>query len=382
MKTGKSKKVEEDLFVIPDRLQPWLVSALDQSAEILHESKNEKAILETLKNLFERITFENLNCEDAKAKACDDYLKEQDIHNVKMKTVSFRSLERVTCSRLVEICTRSLSHYFDYADTTHKKLLILFNAWYLSKEKADEPEAADLLLLKILNGIGSEQIRATYEADDRYKQCFMWLDGLGWGEKDVGKLYLIGSVLEKLGALNWDLTSKGLNYKAQAQNKLAQAQLEKEVIKPLESRFEKVKKETEELDKKVEIAKDNEQRMTRNFVQIIGIFAAIIAFIVTIVPTAVRMGGASIPVALAGLAIVTTGIIILLSMIFGRDDRRENLKRGFWVAIGAFAVWFAITIALLFITPESLRPPPDASRVDTIYQSRVDTVQTIIIKPE
>lgn len=95
--------------------------------------------------------------------------------------------------------------------------------------------------------------------------------------------------------------------------------------------------------------------MTRNFVQIIGIFAAIIAFVVTIVPTAVRLGGASVPIALAGLAIVTAGIIVLLAMIFGREGQKKTgLIVGISIAGFLFLAWLAGTIWLAIYYPEIL----------------------------
>jgi hypothetical protein len=84
-------------------------------------------------------------------------------------------------------------------------------------------------------------------------------------------------------------------------------------------------------------------RTIRNLVQIIGIFAAIIAFLVIIVPTEVRLGGASVPialVALAGLAIVTAGIIILLAMIFGGREKTSGwLIAGLIITIVLFLAW-------------------------------------------
>jgi hypothetical protein len=91
----------------------------------------------------------------------------------------------------------------------------------------------------------------------------------------------------------------------------------------------------------------------------------------------VRLGGASIPIALAGLAIVTAGIIVLLALIFGNPEgkRRRRLNAGFWGAIGAFSLWLILTVVLVFTKPESLRPPPDPNRVDTTLQ--IDTIYRI-----
>lgn len=115
-------------------------------------------------------------------------------------------------------------------------------------------------------------------------------------------------------------------------------------------------------------SQETERRSIRNFVQIIGIFAAIIAFVVTMVPTAVRLGGASIPIALAGLAIVTVGIILVLAMIFGKREKAgAGLIAGVSITGVLFVGWLLLTVGLAFAKPNILAPRPDPVRVDTLY---------------
>ncbi|MEA3311351.1 MAG: hypothetical protein U9Q76_03935 [candidate division WOR-3 bacterium] len=72
-----------------------------------------------------------------------------------------------------------------------------------------------------------------------------------------------------------------------------------------------------------------------------------------------RLGGASIPVALAGLAIVTAGIIILLAMIFGRRDKPSGgLIVGISIIGVLFAAWLTVTIWLAIQYPNIIAPQP------------------------
>jgi len=77
------------------------------------------------------------------------------------------------------------------------------------------------------------------------------------------------------------------------------------------------------------------------------------------VPTAARLGGASIPIALAGLAIVTAGIIVLLAMIFGRGEKvSKGLIAGISITGVLFAAWLAVTIWLAIQYPNIIAPQP------------------------
>ncbi|MBD3285071.1 hypothetical protein GF359_01735 [candidate division WOR-3 bacterium] len=197
-------------------------------------------------------------------------------------------------------------------------------------------------------------------------------------------------ILERLADTDPVLGSYGRSFRARTEAlKVQEESGFKEFVKQTKKDVETLKKDTEVLTKEltqgVKEAKENELRMTRNFVQVIGIFAAIIAFVVTMVPASIRLGGASIPIALAGLAIVTVGIILVLATIFGKREEEKSRRRLTWGLIAAgvlFVGWFVATIFLASAKPDLLKPPSEPSRVDTIYQSSVDTVQTIVIQSE
>jgi hypothetical protein len=270
----------------------------------------------------------------------------------------------------------------------------LWYSWVKNRELKNikDQDTVDYIALYCLIGLDNDTTNKLYEEVKGDDFNFYHLEGLGKSQYKENPFILrfIGHILSSLegkDSYRKLFSVSGMEFLSQAQI----LQLKQEVIEPFkksaderEKKLEALKDTTEEefskLDKRVkkseEELKTTEQRSIRNFVQVIGIFAAIIAFIVTIVPTAVRLGGASIPVALAGLAIVTAGIIILLAMIFGREEkeeRRRALRKGFWGAIGAFGAWLILTLILAFAQPNVLRPPPDPVRVDTLYIDTVDT---------
>ncbi|GEM_PF-4562988 len=219
---------------------------------------------------------------------------------------------------------------------------------------------------------------------------------LDWARKedpfDYNKMHYLGNFLVKFKDRNdFRIDNIGaIKLIERAQILTAKDEIRKEFKEDLGTKIkeieQKLKEESKELKEKVEEAKDAENRMTRNFVQIIGIFAAIIAFVVTMVPAAARLGGASIPVALAGLAIVTSGIILLLSMIFGKRENKKASKGliiGIVTCLALFIIWLFATSWLAIKHPDTLRPPPNAARIDTMYINRIDTVQkTIYVKPK
>lgn len=172
-----------------------------------------------------------------------------------------------------------------------------------------------------------------------------------WNNSDL--LRPIAGILERLGdetkkyVRNWATTIK-----ARIQTLNLKEELEEKTLKPFKEFIKKSEQEIAELKR----ATDEKLRTSeRHSIQIIGIFAAIIAFIVTIVPTAVRLGGASIPIALAGLAIVTAGIIILLAMIFGRREKTSCwLIAGLIITIVLFLAWITGTVLAAIHYPNIL----------------------------
>lgn len=230
----------------------------------------------------------------------------------------------------------------------------LWDAWVSARVQKEQLDLTwlDLLVLDWLSRLKNSQVIALQQKNPN---DFFGLVTLAekFYNNNATHLYLIGSILMKVeeeGSYSTEfLASRGRDFIAQSQALRLKKELKFEETK---NELARLKKDTE---KGIAEAKENENRMTRNFVQIIGIFAAIIAFVVTIVPTAVRLGGASVPIALAGLAIVTAGIIVLLAMIFGREGQKKTgLIVGISIAGFLFLAWLAGTIWLAIYYPEIL----------------------------
>jgi len=235
-------------------------------------------------------------------------------------------------------------------------LLEFWRIWLDARlSKTDEDViVTDLFALHALNNLRDKQISwlfKTTEASysllapchkDKYlfRFVFRTLQNSYWNDAEV--LLQIAEIIEKLGEEGKEIRPWATTIRARIQALILKDELEEKTLKPFKEFVEKsqqdittLKKETDEKIKSSE----------RNSIQIIGIFAAIIAFIVTIVPTAVRLGGASVPIALAGLAIVTAGIIILLAMIFGREGKRKSgLITGIIIIGVLFLAWIILAV--------------------------------------
>jgi hypothetical protein len=334
--------------------KPWLLRQLERIQNAIKEGKDFDEIRPPLEQLFDEITPERYSFTD---KESQEYL-----------LFMSKRLQKLFKEETIELTPYYLNR--------QEKFLPLWKIahspfaseiWKLWWEKAkakgeDNRQLLDSLALDIF--ILAEKNTLESICDER------WYDGDFHNlARLAASIYAdapstldkIGIVLEKIDSKAPELADAGKSFRARAQALWVKEELKEEtkdevraIVSEETKKFsEEIKKETnssldtlkQELDEGLDVAKENEQRMIRNFVQIIGIFAAIIAFIVTIVPTAARLGGASIPIALAGLAIVTAGIIILLAMIFGREEkeeRRRALRKGFWGAIGAFGAWLIL----------------------------------------
>jgi|GEM_PF-4036389 len=110
------------------------------------------------------------------------------------------------------------------------------------------------------------------------------------------------------------------------------------------------------LDKSV---RETESRSLRNFVQILGIFAAIIAFVVAAIVAAIRLGGASIPIIGTGLAVVLTLFLFLLAYLFRDNTKKEaeSIKRWLITSVALVFVWLILSIAATVIWPGIVAPP-------------------------
>jgi hypothetical protein len=109
-----------------------------------------------------------------------------------------------------------------------------------------------------------------------------------------------------------------------------------EAKKSAEDEIKKLEKETKEGDRVYKQLEDQTKRAEIRSIQVIGIFAAIMAFIVATIPAAARLEKLSLFLAIAGLAIVLGGFLLLIAILFGGE------KKPHWA-------WISIPVVLLFI---------------------------------
>lgn len=363
----KMEEAKKEYHEIPENLKPWLLEHLDEICLILGDKKKKNELPNLFKQLFDKLTMEQIKFEDEISRACDGYLKEKSIKDLRMKSFKTNYYHQVTCLYLLLSFLGHFAIVFNMYDKTHELLMMFWDAWLVSHKNTStrKHEAQDKLALMVISQLDVNVVREWYM---KAHPEFSPLVSLARNEykNNYEILFLLGETLEKLGEIAWWLSREGRNIIANARSLQTEEKLKKDVIEPFkesitatEERITNLKKETEdrtkELKEGIKDARDNENRMTRNFVQIIGIFAAIIAFIVTIVPTAVRLGGASVAIALAGLAIVTAGIILLLAMIFGREGKRKcGLIVGLIIIGVLFLGWLFITLWAAVMFPDIL----------------------------
>lgn len=349
---NKEKKQEEQAS-----RRPWLFRQLDAIKETIESTDDVATLKRLFDNVFKEMTNDNLWLMDEEGVRYRKYLQQRG-GRIEDEGPGFGKLH--VLYKLTE------------------PIVLFWTSWFQARQakKGKDLNALDYFMFFFFGEIDIDSLRFLH--NEIYYTDFSFSKLIDSVKKEhyynSNTLEAVGGILEKLWGVNHFHALEGRNFCARAQALRVKDELKLEETKQELAQLKKdTEEQTEKLQKGIEESRENEQRMTRNFVQIIGIFAAIIAFIVTMVPTAARLGGASIPIALAGLAIVTAGIVILLAMIFGKDERRKSLSKGLTGIIIAFTLWLTLTVVLAFVEPNVLRPPPDPVRVDTLY---IDTVET------
>lgn len=350
---------------------PWLLNQLDIINSMAVGQEESNTITPFIHAIFNRLSWDEYHFEDNESKFFDSYNKGHQVMSLKGRSFSIGSNVPITSVVILDLLIFEITTRFN---TFCQDLLVEFWKMWLVKrndaERSNDVPKRDLLddfALCFFKGLRVDAVRVLYKKVDGSPQSFREIPLILEHyelEENYPRIYTLTGLLEKLGEVDVEMENQGRETRIKAQN-LQMEDLQRNLVDykrfvfSTKGELTTLKSETEEktklLNKGIEEAKDNEQRMTRNFVQIIGIFAAIIAFVVTIVPTAVRLGGASVPIALAGLAIVTAGIIVLLAMIFGREGQKKTgLIVGISIAGFLFLAWLAGTIWLAIYYPEIL----------------------------
>jgi len=360
----EEKQTEEEAQDYPRFLQLLeeirkRVYSLKQVSEATVKEETQKKIRELLGELFEGLTTDKYCLQDSDGKTWVKHLERQGEDAMGIMTDKMANFINIF---LIEPNRGAVFDFWDlWASNRRRKtendLKTLDNLALSCLSRMDEKIAYEFFL---------RVQRSNFALSDLYNLATTTY-------KNSSKLLIaIGRVLQKAREIHGYWSEKGQDLIVRGYILSAKDELKQEFLETVDKKLKQSKMELDNKVKGIEVElgkivsqtegkideriKEQERNSIRNFVQIIGIFAAIIAFIVTIVPTAVRLGGASIPVALAGLAIVTAGIILLLAMIFGNPEEkhRKRLNVGFWVAVGLLVIWLGFTAWLAIKHPNTL----------------------------
>jgi hypothetical protein len=401
----KEEKIQEE----QEPPKPWLLSHLERMVKAIDEG--EKEITIHLEEIFEGITYPRLGFTDNRGKEYLEYLRRNNITTLEILKTKLMNGSAIYDARIIiDFMLTLLAERLDKPNKI-ELVLQLWKYWWGFRVNTDymnywkwedhvegvESSKVGLVDYLVLNFISMLQPSTLVKLDklliERGGEPILNVMFLGKNlyYHCIDYIEYIGRILENS---HYDhLAKEGTNFRARAQALRVKEELKFDETKQELAQLKKdTEEQTEKLNKGIAEAKDNEQRMTRNFVQIIGIFAAIIAFVVTIVPMAVRLGGASSPIALAGLAIVTAEIIFILAMVFG--NKQDKSKYQNWVIAGVFvfAVWLGFTAWLALKHPKtlvtakedsSLVQPSQRIEAKNLYMmnSTKDTVGTSKVSP-
>lgn len=336
--------------------KPWLLRQLERIQSAIKEGKAFDEIRPLLEELFDEITPERYSFTDEESQ---EYL--QYASKWFQKRLGKETIELTPSYLIHEKIPPLLS--IAYSDLTSQ----IWNLWWekVKSKEAHNRRPLDSIALDLFIHVDKDTLNDIcdvrwYEGD--FHNLVKLAGTIYSGDPSI--LDKIGIVLERVKSQAPGLADRGKMFRARAQALWVKDELKEETkdeVKTMITEAEKsfVQKAKDITEEKTKPFDEKVKGVEARFIQIIGIFAAIIAFIVTIVPTAVRMGGASIPIALAGLAIVVTGVIILLAMIFGRRDKPSGgLIAGISIIGGLFAAWLVVTIWLAIQYPNIIAPQP------------------------
>jgi len=358
-----AKKAEEE------REDIWLLRHLQALIALCgnRQSTAREQIYETVKDFFAGLNSENYYLNDEKARL---YLERTGDSKRTLKQEKYQKMRRLASYLEKQGCMEILVE--------------LWKGWYVRRKqtKFSVTRVLDVFMLLLLSKMD--------KGTGVFERLYQRLKGTEWnferiaslaspkGEyyEDATLLEAIGEFFVKLDAVDTEFHEKGRKFNGRAQVLKVKKELKKEIQEEVKARIDRaeesfVEKAIGVIEGKTRKFDEQVRNVEARFIRIVGIFATIIAFVVTMVSTSARLDGASIPVALAGLAIVTSGIILLLAMLFGKKDKPgKGLIAGISIVGLLFVGWFVYTMILANQKPTPLVPP---SRVDTLY---IDTTIT------
>ncbi len=383
--------------------EPWLYKKLGECIKAIRKSFLTDKTVSLFEDLFDTLT--------------DEMYHFQDPETLQWK----ESQDNTIADRKLRLQRFSLKMSFEGIKSM-EIAVAFWEAWTKSRNNKQEKDrqAIDDLALSCIEKLNPNKCKVFYTGISNSDFDLLHLSRLGRITYRNNPLFLerIGLILEraeKYDPYGWKYAETGKRYRATAQAIRVTEELDKKTIAPLkldikkeitnyqnkiedserlifekvmeaktkthelEGEILKTKEETEKLVTGAKALadtnlKETENRSFRTSVQVIGIFVAVVAFIGGVVPAAIRLGGASIPIIGTGLAIVLAGFLFLIAVVFG-DDSRIKRFRGWLIGSGiALFVWLVISIGASILKRDIVAPPPDAARVDThyIYQPKIE----------
>lgn len=281
-------------------------------------------------------------------------------------------------------------------DDFYVRLLAFWDAWCILRKiesRRSTPSdltSVDYFSLKVLLNVKNEYIQKLFNDKESTVNETVLL-GKNVYKNDPVALELVGTFLTKLRINHYE-AEQGREFLARAEYLRTKPLLKNDIdqlLTPYKDSFDETKKElagvrgeAEEavkiLEGKTKEAKniynqleDQTKRAEIRSIQVIAIFAALMAFIVATVPVAARVQELSLFLAIAGLGIILGGFLLLVAILFGGKNRPKWGWIGVPIALLILWLFLVLNPNLIKIKSQKTSPPADTTQVETPPDSTI-----------
>lgn len=366
---------------------PWRIKQIEKIIDLLKMRKSDNEIVDSFSEYLEQLSYDNLTNKDPESVEYAEYLKKE---NKDLLTLSSNKesemIELLKKKNKFNLLWRAWGKII--LDPKNKKSIEESFATYQELV----PIVDAVVIYSFLRPLTSDELWNLYYSvrDEEWNFETLKTYCKKFFKYSPTALETYATLFESFVGINYTLFDEGKNFRARAQalrvmheneKKTRQTKLHKTSEKELTPEFlekiqneispiieqhaeEKtqkiVKEQSQTLTDKIQVIEDKtadleidlkkleeraaplEERISelkdteRRSIQVIGIFAAIVALIVAVVPLAVRVKEESLFLTITGLAIVLGGLLLLAAILFGGEKRPK------WK-------WITVPIILLFI---------------------------------